>query len=467
MEKKVLNYIHENDLITAGDHVLIGVSGGADSLALLYFLDHFKKYFKIEIGVAHLNHGLRGDAADNDEKMVGDFCDLHKIPFFSARKDVKKISHDHKISIEVAGRQVRYAYFEEICDRYGYNRIALGHHLDDQAETVLMRLIRGTGVKGISGIRSGQRVIRPFLPVSKREILDYCGEKGLVYHTDESNFSDLYTRNKIRHEIMPGILSINPRAQEHFCQFAQIAADYEDFLADYVVRIEGHIIRKEKDRVSIDRSLWLKERKLVREELLRRAILLFKGSLKEIEYNHIIAFARLIKGDKTTGEVHFPLGVKGVRRYQSISIEAVKEALERKVFTKTILPDKTYILSSFRLIIETEMLKPDQWEAKKDEYFAKDLKNHSEKIFDYDKIMDKLVIRYREIGDFFYQSGMTGKKSLKKYCIDKKIARQERDEIPLLTSGNEVLWVVGHTVNSRLLAERKTINAIRIKIKLC
>ncbi|MDN5307530.1 MAG: tRNA(Ile)-lysidine synthase, partial [Eubacteriaceae bacterium] len=221
MEKKVLHYIHENDLITAGDHVLIGVSGGADSLALLHFLDHFKKTLKIKVGVAHLNHCLRGDAADNDEALVRDYCQARKIPFFSGHRNVKDMASDQKISLEEAGRQARYAFFEKVCQEQGYNRIALGHHLDDQAETVLMRLIRGTGIKGISGIRSNRSVIRPFLTISKKEILDYCAVKDLIFCTDESNFSNVYTRNKIRLEIMPKILAVNPQAQIHFCEFSQ------------------------------------------------------------------------------------------------------------------------------------------------------------------------------------------------------------------------------------------------------
>ncbi|WKY43974.1 tRNA lysidine(34) synthetase TilS [Eubacteriaceae bacterium ES2] len=467
MEKKVLHYIHENDLITAGDHVLIGVSGGADSLALLHFLDHYKKALKINVAVAHLNHCLRGEAANRDEEVVRDFCEMYKIPFFSVRIDVGEIASDHKISVEEAGRQARYAFFEKVCQEESYNRIALGHHLDDQAETILMRLIRGTGIKGISGIRSNRTVIRPFLSVSRQEILDYCRVKGLTYCTDQSNFSNVYTRNKIRLELMPMILSINPQAQTHFCEFAQIANDYEDFLEDYLSRIEDTIIKKEQDRVLIKRKLWLEEKKIVRQALLRRAIALFKGSLKEIEYNHIIAFERLIKGDKTTGEVHFPLGVRGVRRYQSISIEMAAQKEEKTLYPKTIRPDKTYILSSYHLIIESEILPEMQWKEKKKDFLIKDLKNHTEKVFDYDKINAPLFIRIRETGDFFYPVGMKEKKSLKKYFIDKKIIRQKRDQIPLLAMGNEIVWVVGYAVNGRLLADERTKNAIRIKITLC
>lgn len=465
MEKKVLHYIHENDLITAGDHVLIGVSGGADSLALLHFLDHYKKKLKINVAVAHLNHCLRGEAADRDEGRVRDFCQEHEIPFFSVHRDVKKIASEQKISIEEAGRQARYAFFEKVSQEQGYNRIALGHHRDDQAETILMRLIRGTGIKGISGIRSNRTVIRPFLAVSRQEILDYCTAKSLIYCTDESNFSKAYTRNKIRLELMPMILTINPLAQTHFCEFAQIANDYEDFLEDYLERIEKKIIRKNKDEVLINRELFLREKKIVRQALLRSALALFKGSLKEIEYNHIIAFERLIEGDKTTGEVHFPLGIRGVRRYGAISVEMAAEK-EVKI-PKTILPDKTYILSSYHLIVESELLSEKQWDEMKNDFFRKDLKNHSEKVFDYDKIKDTLLIRTRETGDFFYPVGMKGKKTLKKYFIDKKIIRQRRDQIPLLAIGNEIIWVIGYAVNGRLLADEQTKNPIRIKITLC
>jgi tRNA(Ile)-lysidine synthase len=330
-----------------------------------------------------------------------------------------------------------------------------------------MRLIRGTGIKGISGIRSNQSVIRPFLSTSKQEILDYCEARGLIFCQDESNFSNVYTRNQIRLEIMPKILAINPQAQRHFCEFAQIANDYEDFLEDYLGRIKKKILKKNQDQVLINRELFLREKKIVRQALLRSALALFKGSLKEIEYNHIIAFERLIEGDKTTGEVHFPLGIRGVRSYETISVQMASEKDEKILYKKTILPDKTYILSSFRLIIESEILPEKQWEERKNDFFIKDLKNHSEKVFDYDKINDTLFIRTREIGDFFYPVGMTDKKSLKKYFIDKKIIRQRRDQIPLLAMGNEIIWIAGCAVNGRLLADERTKRAIRIKITLC
>jgi len=251
MEKKVIQYIEEQGILEAGDHVLIGVSGGADSLALLYFLDKFANWFHIFIGVAHLHHGLRGPDADEDEAFVKKFCQDRKIPFFSRRRNIGVISQDEQISVEEAGRKERYAFFMAIAATHGYNRIAMGHHINDQAETMLMRLIRGTGVKGVSGIKASRDnlYIRPFLCLQKKEILNYCEINKLAFRTDATNLQRDYTRNKIRLDIMPMILEINPRAEVHFNEFCKIANEYEAFFEKYVDQIEDHILTKKENQV--------------------------------------------------------------------------------------------------------------------------------------------------------------------------------------------------------------------------
>ncbi|WP_242990238.1 tRNA lysidine(34) synthetase TilS [Acetobacterium bakii] len=309
MEKKVINYIRDQKLIVAGDYVLIGVSGGADSLALLYFLDKYKETFGIHVGVAHLHHGLRGDAADADENFVKNFCRKNEIPFFSRRRDIKQISAEEKISIEEAGRNERYDFFRKVAKEEKYNRIAMGHHINDQAETLLMRLIRGTGIKGVSGIKSSRDglYIRPFLCLEKKEIVAYCNENSLAYRTDATNFQRDYTRNKIRLDIMPMILEINPRAEVHFNEFTAIALEYEAFFENYVDSIEKRILSTENTTVLLDRDQWLCEKPVVQKEILRRAILKFKGSLMEIEYNHITAFFSLLKSEKRRGTSIYPM----------------------------------------------------------------------------------------------------------------------------------------------------------------
>jgi tRNA(Ile)-lysidine synthase len=463
MEKKVIEYIEEQRILEAGDHVLIGVSGGADSLALLYFLDKFADQFQITIGVAHLHHGLRGQAADADEEFVKNFCQQRNIPFFARQRNIQEISRAEKISIEEAGRKERYDFFRVIAEDNGYNRIAMGHHINDQAETMLMRLIRGTGVKGVSGIKSSRDnlYIRPFLCLEKKEILDYCEIHKLAFRTDATNFQRDYTRNKIRLDIMPMILEINPRAEVHFNEFTKIANEYEAFFEKYVDQIEDQILTIKENMVIINRDLWLREELVVQKEILRRSIFKFKGSLKEIEYNHITAFHSLLKSEKTIWEIHFPHNILIIRRYDRVMVTEKQKVPGCIIPPKRILPNKTYLFSKERLILETKFVTQDEFRKKRC-FFSKEMENHSEKYFDYDKIKNILVLRSRQSGDYFYPTGLTGRKSIKKYYIDKKIDRSRRDEIPLLVTEDEVLWILGYAINQRFLADDDTKNIIRV-----
>ncbi len=464
MEKKVIQYIEEQSIIEAGDHVLIGVSGGADSLALLYFLDKFADRFKITIGVAHLHHGLRGPAADADENFVKNFCQQRNIPFFTRRRNIQEISRTEKISVEEAGRKERYDFFGVIAMDYGYNRIAMGHHINDQAETMLMRLIRGTGVKGVSGIKASRDnlYIRPFLCLEKKEILEYCEIHQLAFRIDATNFQRDYTRNKIRLDIMPLVLEINPRAEVHFNEFTKIAYEYETFFEKYVDQIEDQILSGKAPQVIVDRDLWLKEEPVVQKEILRRSIFRFKGSLKEIEYNHITAFYGLLKSDKTIWEIHFPHNIQIVRCYDRVLVQEKQNTEDSTIPAKQILANKTYIFAKECLIVETKLVSADEF-RKKRRFFSKERENHCEKYFDYDKIKNILVLRSRRSGDYFYQKGLAGKKSIKKYFIDKKIDRSRRDKIPLLVMDNEVLWILGYAINQRFLADDDTKNIIRVR----
>ena len=468
MEKKVINYISDQKLIVAGDHVLIGVSGGADSLALLYFLDKYKEAFGIHIGVAHLHHGLRGDAADADENFVKLFCQLNEIPFFSRRRDIKRISAQEKISIEEAGRNERYDFFREVARAKKYNRIAMGHHINDQAETLLMRLIRGTGIKGVSGIKSSRDglYIRPFLCLEKKEIVSYCNENSLAYRTDATNFQRDYTRNKIRLDIMPMILDINPRAEVHFNEFTAIALEYEAFFENYVDSIEERILSMENTTVLLNREQWLCEKPVVQKEILRRAILKFKGSLMEIEYNHITAFFSLLKSDKTTWDFHLPHDIRLCRRYDKIMVTEKEKMVTKPLVPTQILINKTWIFSGQRLILETKLINQEQFKEFSC-FFSKEIENHSEKYFDYDKIGWVLYLRSRMPGDFFHPVGVSGRKMIKKYFIDKKIDRNTRDEIPLLAMGSEILWIIGYGINERLLADSNTKNILKVSVTLC
>lgn len=468
MEKKVKKYITEQKLLVAGDHVLIGVSGGADSLALLYFLEKYAKEFEITLGVGHLHHDLRGKIADEDEAFVRDFCFRRGVPFYSRKRDIKNLAISQKISIEEAGRNERHGFLRFIAKKEKYNRIAMGHHINDQAETMLMRLIRGTGIKGVSGIKSDRDhgIIRPFLCLEKREILSYCKEHCLEYRTDSTNFQKDYTRNKIRLDILPMISEINPKAEIHFNEFTKIALEYEDFFETYINKIEEKMLVYKNEKIFLNHELWNLEKPIVQKELLRRGIYKFKGSLKEIEYNHITAFFNLLKSGKTLWEFHLPNDIRVSRRYDFVTIEKNEKTEMPLVSANEIILNKTWILSKERVMIRTEIIDNHGRNSEKN-FFSLKLQNHSEKYFDYDKIDKALFFRSRQSGDYFYPVGVNGKKTIKKYFIDKKVNRDFRESIPLIAMGSEILWIIGYGINERLLVKPETQKILKIQVTLC
>lgn len=464
MENKILQFIFDNQLLIAGDRILIGVSGGADSLALLHFLKVHAPKLNIEIGAAHLHHGLRGKDADYDLEQVKKFCQKYGIFFYSKKVDVQHLAKDQKMSFEDAGRKARYDFFKEIQRSEAYNKLALGHHLNDQAETVLMRLVRGTGIKGASGIlpitKNPLCTIRPFLCITKTEIIDYCEQFSLEFCTDASNFETDVTRNKLRLEVLPGLKEINPKVETHFYDFALLSREYEDFFQDSITQLADVLINKKNNRVYLNLKGWIKQKPLVQKELLRQLFLNVKGSLKEIEYNHILCVQKLLLSKNTSWEYHLPEKLMLYRQYDDVWSEVARSSQKAKIFGRyPLFPNKDFFFSNEGFYIKLSLVSVNV--AKK----IKELKNHSEKYFDYGKIRGQLYLRSRQNGDFFYPVGLKGRKKLKDYYIDRKIEKEKRDQIPLIALESEIIWILGYAINRAYQINENTTEVLRVEYK--
>ncbi|HEX9251573.1 MAG TPA: tRNA lysidine(34) synthetase TilS, partial [Ignavibacteriaceae bacterium] len=212
IEQKIIRFIKENKLLSDGEKILVALSGGPDSVFLLHILNKYKKKFKIELGAVHINHLLRGKDSGRDELFCKTICEELSIPFYCLRKNVKDYSKKNKISLEVAGRKIRYDFFEKISKANKYDKIATAHNVDDNAETVLLNLIKGTGIKGIAGIPVRRNnIVRLILSLTKKEILNYLNENKFEYRVDESNLSNDFERNFLRNEVIPLIQNnVNP-----------------------------------------------------------------------------------------------------------------------------------------------------------------------------------------------------------------------------------------------------------------
>ncbi len=319
MELKVMEYILKNKMIGAGASVLVGVSGGADSLALLHFLHTHAHTLGCSLGVAHLNHDMRGETADADQAFVADFCARRKIPFYAKRMDVVALSKAQGVGVEVGGREARYHFFKEVMDREGYGLLATAHHGNDQAETLIMRLLRGTGIEGAAGIPPVEGVkIRPLLCVSRGEIVAYCQSHDLAYRHDATNDDLHMTRNYLRHRIMPELVGINPSAVTHLSDFCAAAAAYQDFLDHYLDANQDRILGGSATEAALRLEPWLKEEALAQSAFLRRAILQGCGSLVDVEQKHIQGLLALMTENPGNWEYHLPHGGVVRRRYDRV-----------------------------------------------------------------------------------------------------------------------------------------------------
>lgn len=449
--QKVLETIRENNMIKKGERILAAVSGGADSVCMLHALNQLKSSLGFDIYCAHLNHGIRGEAADNDEKFVIELCGKLGIPVFTKKVDVIALAKEKKLTTEEAGRLARYTFFEELAKRYGIEKTATAHNKNDNAETVLMRILRGTGIDGLKGVSyvRADGVIRPILSLSRAEVEDYCAENGLEYCTDASNFENDYTRNKIRNELIPYLeKEFNARTVDSLVRLAENARDDGKFLDNYAKRLYARLNNPlpKKDSVTLHiESLGLVERSIASRIIRLAADDAIDGvKLEKIHIDDI--FDLMTK--QTGAALDLPQGLKVMVQYGWLLFEGPKDSLkleDEKLFTEIVL-GKTYFVESL---------------GKSVSFRSEDAKSYkckvNEKAISFDLLDGQMLfLRSRRDGDRMvcFSDGRT--KKIKNILIDEKIPRKDRDRIPLLCTGSEVLAIVGGRISEKYRVTNET-----------
>ena len=485
--QKVLGFMRNKHMTDRGDGVLAAVSGGADSVCLLLLLNGMAAELGIRVFAFHMNHGIRGEEADRDEQFVGELCKQLEIPLTVAHEKVETYAEEHGLSGEEAGRILRYRHLEETAERYQCAKIAVAHHEDDDAETVLLNLFRGSGLAGLSGIRPVRgKIIRPLLCVSRKEIEEYLKEQGFSWCEDSTNRENDYTRNKIRNELLPWVReNINSRAAEHILAVSELAAQADVYFEMEAERILEESCSKRREEAKqptsqnageadgkesgtgqdskvaenamkmytkISTNLFDSQSEILKTYIIRRMVLNAAGKAKDITERHIRAVMKLT-GPGGGYSVNLPYGLQAVRGYETLKIVQVQErrsavessdpgqkwknegSFEKEIRLRTDL-DETFRVgpASIRLHAIPRKKEPEI------------PKNQYTKWFDYDKINVGLSIRYRKNGDYLTLSG-GGKKKLRRFMIDEKIPEDERDRIPVLADGDHVLWVVGYRIS--------------------
>ena len=477
--EKVKKTIINNGLIKKGEHIVIGLSGGPDSVCLFHILHQMIEELGITLHAVHINHGLRPGAADEDQQYAEKLCAGYQVTFHSFTFDVNRIARESGISSEDAGRRVRYQSFFEVADRIASEtgasvKIAVAQNMNDQAETVLMRILRGTGTDGLGGIeylrteRDKGVVIRPLLDVSREEIEAYCSENGLNPRIDLTNLEPVYTRNKIRLELLPYLSgNFNGNIVAALNRLSKIAREDKDYFAQRMDEIIAeHAVISEGHKAAIPLEVLFGAHPAIRRRLIVR---LFEsiGLTKDITAAHLEQADRLLKEGKTSSVTDFTAGyVMGIS-YGSVEFyrKSDKGSLN---FEYELNMDGITEISELNARIGVKILRRQDWENLEEK--EKKLLNGSVSCrLSLDKILKSgrnPVLRTRKPGDYIVPLGMQGRKKLQDFFVDEKYSREERDRLPVLCLGSEAVWVAGGRISENYKVDDGTERIITLEYSI-
>lgn len=432
MRDKVRRFIAENSLLQKGDSVLVALSGGADSVALLELLSSIKEEYNLTIAAAHFNHGIRGDEADRDEDFVSGLCQNRQIQFFHEKADIPSIASRSGESLELCGRRLRYRFLENTADRYCFNKVATAHHADDNAETVLWNLTRGAGVGGLCGIPAQRgRIVRPLLCCSRSEIEGFCKEKHLDFVTDSTNLSDEYTRNKLRLRVMPVLKELNPCVSEHISATASLMREADA----YFHQISNRELKSAKVPYGYSCERLLSLDPIV----LKYAVMqVLQNAGAPVDHRHTELVIRAMRdgGAVDLGGGYTASCAQGI-------IRVITKAAQTQIENSFCVPLSEYILThGIRFAVRGGKPEPAAFDylgcAGSGEKINNLLLIHA---IPCDIMTPDTVVRTRRAGDTFTDVRRGVTKTLKKLFNELKIPRESRDTVLLVANGSTVLWL--------------------------
>ena len=429
MLHKIRTYIEKHKLLQPNENVIVGLSGGADSVALLYVLNKLD-YACI---AAHCNFRLRGDESDRDEVFARQIAASLSIPYYNRDFDTSGYAKEQRISIEMAARELRYEWFETLRLAHGAQAIAVGHHWDDNVETILMNLIRGTGIRGLSGIRPERdHIIRPLLETTRQEIIDWLHQNNIPYRVDSTNLSDEYTRNYIRLHLLPMLETLNPAVKEAITRTAGHLSDVETIYADYLAKERNRLMDK-KQRIHIAGLMQSVAPQTVLYELL-----------KPFGFTRILSDEIFNSLTGKSGKIFYaPASNCQAVKDREFLLLAERQPKDETVYT---IRANDSIEKPIRLTTQTATITPD----------FKLNTNKNIACFDFDRLTFPLTLRTWRKGDWFIPSGMKGRKKISDYFVDNKYDRNKKDQTWLLCSGSNIIWIVGERIDNRFNIDHST-----------
>ena len=465
LKKKVNETIKKFGMLSPGDRVVVGVSGGPDSVTLLHILKKLAPQLKISLSIAHLNHRFRGRDSDRDAEYVQELAKRLNLPVIVESRDVPAFIKEEGLSPEDGARRARYDFFARVAKQIKADKIALGHNADDQAETVLMRLLRGSGREGLSGIPPVRdlevqsqkiQIIRPLIETTREEIKKYLKENRIKSRLDVSNIEPIYLRNRIRLKLLPLLAKYNPNIKSVLVRTAQLLREEDRYLEGIVNRhLKQMIKRRGEEKITLDIIKLSSLPSPIQRRLLRESLGLIKGNKLDINLAHIDNILDLLKA-RGRASLDLPGNILVTKEYRRLSIGFKKE---KKVFSFNYflkVPGITKIPElglSFRAKILKGKPRALNEGPKKKAYF------------DYERMKAPLSLRNREEGDRFQPLGMRGSKKLKDFFMDEKIPLKERERTPLLLSGKEIIWVVGQRISDKAKVTNKTKKVLMVEVQ--
>lgn len=456
MIEKIRQTIAKYRLLENGDRVIVAFSGGADSCALLLCLAGLAETFRLKLTVAHFNHGLRGAESDEDEMFCRKLAQELRLDF--VREKMSRPSVPKGVSPEDYFRRERYRFLDKVATEHGGNKIALGHHLQDQAETILINLLRGSGLDGLKGFlpMRGNKYIRPLLEVSRHEISDYLKLAGIEYREDSSNKSNIHLRNHVRNELIPFLKEeYNPRIERCLARTAEIIRRDDEFINGFIGEIlVSSDIQETKDEVSFSADFLKSLHAALGFRLIRSLLEGLAPEGKGFSSSHVQLLVDLAITGSSGKEISLPYNLRALKEYDRIVIKS-KGGKDVKDYEYPLSIPGKVDLKERHIILSTRRARVDEI----------DFNCSCRTYFDDGKIKGPLVVRNRRQGDWFEPLGTRGSQKIKKLFIDRKISRRKRDSIALIADHESVIWIEDMHLSDRVKVTSETRDVLILEIQ--
>ncbi|MBN1363922.1 MAG: tRNA lysidine(34) synthetase TilS [Syntrophaceae bacterium] len=456
MIEKVCQTIEKYNLLEKGDRVVVALSGGPDSTALLAVLAQISRNLNLTLIPAHFNHGLRGKESDGDEKFSRNLA--KKMGFVFCSEKMNNRSSKKGISPEDFYRRQRYNFLNKVAKDHRAQKIAMGHNLNDQAETVLLNLLRGTGLEGLKGFlpkRDGI-IIRPLMEISRQEIISFLDKSEIAYCRDSSNENRMYLRNQIRFELIPYLREkYNPKIEENLARLAEILRVEDEFIQNQVAQVlRSEFVQSGQNRVLLKRDFLNELSTAIRWRLFKTILENFSLSQNGISFAHVKLLDNLTQKNKSGKRVILPRKIEARREYDNLILEKTKAHLRQVKYRYVMNIPGTLYIKERNIKISAKLVKKEKI----------DFSDKNKVYLDRDKIKLPLVIRSRKDGDWFQPLGMAGRQKIKNFFIDHKIPSRKRDEMMLIVDRLSVIYIENMHLSDRVKITAETKKVIKIEI---